>query len=60
MPKISFWRCEYGECDEYWNEDDVFYVYICTHPDNKENYCDLDNKYNDDEDECDLITSSSA
>lgn len=54
--KISYWDCEYAECEDYW---DVKYgqtwIYTCTHPNNEERYCHLENKWFNAIDNCKLL-----
>jgi len=57
--QINYWNCEFNDYEEYWNEEegDEFRVYGCTHPCNKSKYCDLDNKWGDDEADCSFLNS---
>jgi hypothetical protein len=52
--KINFWNCKYHDAEEVQlDEDDFGWIYYCTHPDGK--YCNLNNKWGDDEDNCELL-----
>ena len=56
MVKINFWKCHHHGCDSIRDEDgDEYYIYECDHPKNTDKYCDLDNKYRDDVDDCKLL-----
>lgn len=58
--KINYWDCEYSEANE-WNcgseeEPDYIWEYYCNHPDNQNSpgygRCDLDNKYENEKNDC--------
>lgn len=54
--KINYWSCDFADCDDYYDEEDGrVWIYACSHPNNKEKYCHLDNKWCGDKDECTLL-----
>lgn len=55
--KINYWQCKFENYDELWDEKNEIQVYIygCTHPGNKEQYCSCDNKWVDRQAECSLL-----
>ena len=58
--KINYWDCEYQDCDHYYCEDedgdiDIIYEYGCTHPNNQNSLCKLDNKWGSDCETCPLL-----
>lgn len=56
LMKINYFSCEFAQCDSYWDEEDGdVYIYECTHPNNKEKYCHLDNKWFDAKADCKLL-----
>lgn len=57
----SYWDCKFADCDDYWdNEDGRVWIYGCNHPDNKNHYCDLDNKWGCQKDNCVLLEEKQA
>lgn len=54
--KINYWDCKYSDYGDWWDDNECEFVrcYGCAHPDNKARYCDKDNQWNDDTEECSL------
>ena len=49
---INYWDCKFQEYDELWDEEEETRIYGCSHPDNKERYCNVQNKWCGDKAEC--------
>lgn len=51
--KINYWSCKFQDYEELWDGENVFRLYNCT---NKKGCgtCDLNNKWNDDQEHCDI------
>lgn len=55
--RVSFWNCEFGDYDEYWNEDgDMLQIFNCAHP-NGTGICELNNKNAYEADKCILLNT---
>lgn len=52
---LSYWDCNYAECDDYEDDGSTLYIYNCTHPLNKDKYCNLNNKWCNAKDNCTLL-----
>lgn len=53
--KINYWDCPHNAPEEYGEGADREWSYGCTHPDSKERYCFLDNKYGGKTADCLLV-----
>jgi len=52
--KINYWDCKYNNYNETWDGEEETRHYGCDHPD-ADSPCLLENKYCEDEDECELL-----
>ena len=52
--KLNYWNCFFSDYDEYWDGESESRVYGCTHPDNEDCNCDIDNKWGGKKAECPL------
>ena len=53
---INYWDCKFSDAEEYFSEDDYFWVYDCRHPSNP-SVCVLDVScmYGSEKCECKLL-----
>ena len=54
--KINYWDCKYNGYEEDWGngeEEEEYRYYNCSHPEGN-GCCNKENKYNGDEDYCEL------
>lgn len=49
---ISYWNCKYADYDEIWDDEGEIRLYGCSHPDNEDAYCAIDNKVSGEKAEC--------
>lgn len=49
---INYWDCKYCDYDYIYDENNETHIYACNHSENKDQYCNLDNKYNYTQSEC--------
>lgn len=51
--KINYWDCKFADYAEDWDGEDEYRYYNCTHKDGC-GTCNIDNKWNDEEEFCEL------
>lgn len=49
---INYWDCKFNDYEEFWDGETETRVYGCSHPDNKDGYCNKDNQWCGDKDDC--------
>jgi hypothetical protein len=57
---INYWDCEFNNYDELWDGEEEIRIYGCSHPDNKERHCSINNKWCGDKDECPIAALEKA
>ncbi len=51
--KINYWSCKFRDYEELWDGETEWRLYKCTNEKGC-GTCDLNNKWNDDEEHCDI------
>lgn len=49
---INYWDCKYHDYDEFWDGETEARIYGCSHTENKDCYCGVDNKWGGEKAEC--------